>query len=211
MQESARLCPLADTSAGRHGCWIAAFLPSRLAAARRPIGRFERPAVRQCPLKDRAVSHSAATKSDNSLPVCPPAKERVHTRVGGTNRKCLYCSRTMSKLLVTQFERFAECCLELARSSSDGVSFGRYVGAGAVEAFRPVSASGPNQMTVLTMRSRRSISSLLAQTSSWSSSRLVGFMGPNMACSLPSSDCHGSLNIHSASFLGDFRNGPKQF
>jgi hypothetical protein len=30
-----------------------------------------------------------------------PAKERVHTRVGGTNRKCPYCSRTMSKLLVT--------------------------------------------------------------------------------------------------------------
>ena len=25
MQESARLCPLANTSAGRHGCWIAGF------------------------------------------------------------------------------------------------------------------------------------------------------------------------------------------
>jgi hypothetical protein len=105
-----------------------------------------------------------------------PAKERVHTRVGGTNRKCLYYSRTMSKLLVTQFERFAECCLELARSAETPARRARLVKMAheyrqATEmvaprmesrsvgmlAHEPESpSSGPNQMTVLTMRSRRS-------------------------------------------------------
>jgi hypothetical protein len=36
--------------------------------------------------------------------------------------------------------------------------------------------------------------------------------GAKVSCVRPhKSNCHGSMNIHSASFLGDFRNGPKQF
>ena len=39
------------------------------------------------------------------------------TAAPGTNRKSLHCLRAMSTSLVKQFDAFADCCLELARSA----------------------------------------------------------------------------------------------